>query len=115
MFLLFSVGCGDSDANLPADPYLQKLQMRVVEIKHADQPMWREYTVYLTDAQGRPADVDKMTVVLDMTTMHHPHHDTFKRVAKGKYHLLHKKIAMAGNWVAVVSLSHNRHVLKKQI
>ena len=115
ILLLFSVGCGEQKANLPADDYLKKLNMRVVEKRHADHPLWREYTVYLTDAQGRPADVDVMKVVLDMTTMHHPHHDTFKRIQKGEYHMLHKKIAMAGNWVATVTLVHGRHTLKKQL
>lgn len=113
LFLLLLVlsGCEQKIIDKP-DTFLKSLKVTINQKKFADHPMWRDYTVIITDQKGKLVDVDKITLKMDMRTMSHPVEDQLERVSVGKYHVRNKEILMAGRWYSEFKLYHDQHVLK---
>lgn len=62
------------------------------------------YIVKLGDASGKPIDVEKVYLYMNMKMMNHPTEGTMKRVDTGTYQL-DLPLAMAGEWYANVTIS----------
>jgi NADPH-dependent ferric siderophore reductase len=104
------IGCKQAIINEP-DAFLSSIHVEVTEQKHQDHPMWREYTLILTDNNGKRVDVDEITMTLDMVGMNHSIEDTLQRVSLGEYHVLNQDIAMAGQWYSKFYVVHDQHQL----
>ena len=112
LFLMFVLsGCEQKIIDKP-DAFLKSLKVTINQKKFNDHPMWRDYTVIITNQKGKRVDVDKITLKMDMRTMSHPVDDQLERVSVGKYHVRNKKILMAGRWYSEFKIYHDQHVLK---
>lgn len=104
-------GCEQEVINKP-NAFLKNLDVKIHQKEFKDHPMWRDYTVIITNQEGKRVDVDKITLKMDMRTMSHPVEDQLERVSVGKYHVRNKEILMAGRWYSEFKLYHDQHVLK---
>jgi hypothetical protein len=108
--IVLLVGCG-SEKLQPADAFLKNLHIDIDQTTYSKHPLWRDYTISITDPRGHAVNVDKITLKLDMHGMSHPKFATLERVGNGKYHVMNKQIRMAGDWYSAFSLYHAGHVL----